>query len=170
MKSMRVKNKNNNGSTMVETLVSFVVLFIVLAALYGIVSFSSELYMRSVDTSRLHQRFYREIYKFPSGPVTNPEAVSIDESFLEYEDYYPGYYPSEPDGHEYACLSLIFDTEKTDLSNYGSGDSRIADAYIDLKYTGVTSYVCVDEGAADEKLILPKTLHFWWLPPVSVGD
>ena len=42
---MFTKNKKvnkNAGSTMVETLVSFVVLFIVLAGLYGIVSFSSD--------------------------------------------------------------------------------------------------------------------------------
>ena len=71
--------QSNKGSTMIETLVSFVVLFLVLGALYSIVSFSTELYMRSVDISRLQQKFFREIYK----------SRDYDDSFVERKKYGP---------------------------------------------------------------------------------
>ena len=79
--NMSFLKKNNSGSTMVETLVSFVILFLILASLYGIVAFSSELYMRSVDTSRLLQRFTREINKKDEliGTGTDP--------FIKKEEY-----------------------------------------------------------------------------------
>ena len=76
-KMMRFKflKQNNNGSTMVETLVSFTVIAIVMAALYAIVSFSSELWMNSIDASRVQQHFsvltYTDIARvtqFPFSP------------------------------------------------------------------------------------------------------
>jgi hypothetical protein len=83
------KRINHKGSTMVETLVSFVVLFIVLAALYNIVVFSSELYLRSVDTSRLQQKFYREIYK---------KDDRLDTSFITKTRYIKGFGGKYSDG------------------------------------------------------------------------
>ena len=67
MKKNKVGNTidclNNKGTTMVETLVAFVVLMIVLLALFKMVTFSSQLKMRSIDTSRVLQVFNQEIYK-----------------------------------------------------------------------------------------------------------
>ena len=67
MKKNKVGNTidclNNKGTTMVETLVAFVVLMIVLLALFKMVTFSSQLKMRSIDTSRVLQVFNQEIYR-----------------------------------------------------------------------------------------------------------
>ncbi len=63
-----LKNKirqynNNKGTTMVETLVSFVVLVIVFAALYGMIRFSSNLRMNAADAAKVRNSFNSEIYK-----------------------------------------------------------------------------------------------------------
>ena len=167
----RTKYKlNNTGSTMVETLVSFVVLFIVLASLYGIVSFSNELYMKSVDTSRINQKFYIEIYKYPLGKVTG----AADDAYVKPVNYDPGYAPADEDDEEngeegdgentkYAGLTLLLDTEKTKPEN--GIENAIRDAYISLDNVGVTSFTCNDEEAEEEELILPKAIHFWWIAP-----
>ena len=67
MKKNKVGNTidclNNKGTTMVETLVAFVVLMIVLLALFKMVTFCSQLKMRSIDTSRVLQVFNQEIYR-----------------------------------------------------------------------------------------------------------
>ena len=53
---------DNRGSTMMETLVAFVVLMIIVAALTRLVMFSSELRMRATDMNRITQEFNKEIY------------------------------------------------------------------------------------------------------------
>ena len=164
IKRNRKLNKNS-GSTMVETLVSFAVLFIVLAGLYGIVSFSSELYMKSVDTNRMHQKFYQEVYKFPSGNVSL-DAINYDTSFLEAKAYLPGNASADDDTNDYSSVGLILDQEKTAGVNYNN-DSKISDAYINLNKIGVTSFVCIDQDAIDEELIRPKIVHFWWDKPTN---
>ena len=167
-KENREKMNKNSGSTMVETLVSFVVLFIVLAALYGIVSFSSELYMKSVDTTRLHQKFYQELYKFPSGKATGESTVNYDTSLLEEpKDYKPGYAGEGENSDDYASLSLVLDTSKTKAANYNN-KSSISNTYINLSKIGVTSFVAVDQldkNGKSKELILPKALHFWFSKP-----
>lgn len=169
MKKVKFRKINkNSGSTMVETLVSFVVLFVVLAALYGIVSFSSELYMKSVDTSRLYQKFYQEVYKYPSGEIP-AASMSEDTDFLFIQKYTPGYESANDENDvnkPYASLYLEFDRTKTDGSNY-QNDTRISDAYISISNTGVTSFECNDEDAKKDELILPKAIHFWWRNPAG---
>ena len=54
--------RENKGTTMMETLVAFVVLMIILAALTRMIFFSSELRMRAMDTNRIMQTFNKEIY------------------------------------------------------------------------------------------------------------
>lgn len=159
MMKKRMYKHDNTGSTMVETLVSFVVLFVVLAALYGIVSFSSELYMKSVDTSRTNQKFYMEIYKYPLGRV----EVSSDDAYIKAVSYDPGFASSDEAAADHASLTLILDTEKTSAEN--GINNGIRDTYINLDNIGLTSFTCNDQDAISKKLILPKALHFWWLDP-----
>lgn len=140
-KTVRKQNINHKGSTMVETLVSFVVLFIVLAALYRIVVFSSELYMRSVDTSRLQQKFYIEIYK-----------KTPDTSFIEKTRFIKGFggKKENDDGtySEHAALSLSIVDE----------NGKLKDSEIYLNNISVTSYVCTEDN--DGKGIVPKAVIF----------
>ena len=48
-----IKSNNDAGNTMIETLVSFVILLIVMAALYAMVLFSTNLRMRAIDTATI---------------------------------------------------------------------------------------------------------------------
>lgn len=151
--------QSNKGSTMIETLVSFVVLFLVLGALYSIVSFSSELYMRSVDISRLQQRFFKEIYK----------SRNIDDSFVEIKKYGPN--EVDKDAGEAlagnAGLILALDQNKTDPKNYNHSD-KVKGSYIALKNIGATTYVCIEgnntTGSTDDdsvkNSVKPKAIVF----------
>ena len=139
------KRINHKGSTMVETLVSFVVLFIVLAALYNIVVFSSELYLRSVDTSRLQQKFYREIYK---------KDDRLDTSFITKTRYIKGFGGKYSDGtnsYEHAALSLT-------IVNDGNLPDGMEKSEIYLNSIEVTSYVCTEDNNGNA--IAPKVVNF----------
>ena len=145
----KISEKRQKGSTMVETLVSFVVLFLVLASLYGIVAFSSELYMRSVDTSRLTQKFYKEIYKKDQyiGEGTDP--------FVKKQKYKKGFGAASGD-EKYAALEL---TVNIDDANY-YGDSKMKNSKIKLSNTSATTYVCHDESFEQKNIIVPKATRF----------
>ena len=54
--------RNNKGTTMMETIVAFVVLVVILLALTRIIMFSSELRMRAMDTGRIMQTFNKCLY------------------------------------------------------------------------------------------------------------
>ena len=151
-KRVNIKGIGNEGSTMIETVVSFVVLVMVLAGLYGVVLFSSNLYMKSVDTSRLQQRFYRELYK---KDLTSNAFITI----TEYESG-SGFDGTDYDG-KHVSLILSLDKEKTDLSNYGTHE----DDYIIMDRIGVNSYVCSDESIETLQLIAPKAIQFVYDAP-----
>lgn len=146
------KQKKNSGSTMIETLVSFTVLFVVLAGLYGIVAFSSELYMRSVDISRLQQRFYREIYKTPAA-ISSGSLVTVTE-------HKAGYRPTGSDPtSKYAGINLTLDTEKTNENNYST--STLGQSSISMSKMGLTSFVSnTSAGTGETTSITPKAVMF----------
>jgi len=134
------------GSTMVETLVSFLVLIMILASLYSIVLFSSNLFMKSVDMSRLNQKFYREIYK-----------KDIDAAMIDKEEFEAGF-GAPKDGKEYAALNLTFDDEKTDARNYS--DPNVNRSYINLNNIKVYSYVYSGSEVDVEGVIAPSATEF----------
>ena len=99
--------KNNSGTTMMEVLVSFVVLMIVMAALYGMVRISSNLRMRAVDTANIREEFNSEIYK-------NHSSDKVDTY------YYNG--KCAPDRLTMFTLKL---SDSTDNSNLRVGTSSV---------------------------------------------
>ena len=137
---------NDSGSTMVETLASFVVLFIVLAALYSIVVFSTQLYFRSVDLSRLNQKFFREIYK-----------KDTDTSQIKKTEYIKGFGGAEG-GKEHAALVLSFDAEKTSSENYEN--AKVTTSYMNLDKTGAETYVYIGPGSENENYVVPTAVMF----------
>ena len=145
----RISKENQKGSTMVETLVSFVVLFLVLASLYGIVAFSAELYMRSVDTSRLTQEFYKEIYKKDEfvGEGSNP--------FVIKKNYKAGFGATEGE-ERYAALELTVNIDDTNFT----GDPKMKNSRIKLSNTSAKTYVAHDETFEEKKIIVPKAVRF----------
>lgn len=65
MKRFETKNNrtgNNKGTTMLETLVAFTVLMVILAVLYAIIAFCSELKMSATDMNNAMQEFSQELY------------------------------------------------------------------------------------------------------------
>ena len=152
-KRVKTNGIGNAGSTMIETIVSFVVLVMVLAGLYGVVLFSSNLYMKSVDTSRLQQRFYREIYK---------KNVASN-SFVTVTAYDPGtgFDGEDYDGH-HASLILSLDKEKTDSTNYGALHEN---DYIIMDHIGGKTFVCSDSSVTEQELIAPKAVQFAYEAP-----
>lgn len=144
-----ILKKNQKGSTMVETLVSFVVLFLVLASLYGIVAFSAELYMRSVDTSRMTQKFYKEIYKKDEfvGVGTNP--------FIKKQNYKAGFGATEGE-NRYSALELSVIIDDTNFT----GDQRMKNSKIKLSNTSAKTYVAQDEAFKEKNIIVPKAVRF----------
>ncbi len=148
-----IMNKKNAGSTMIETLVSFTVLFAVLASLYAIVTFSSELYMRSVDISRLQQRFYREMYK----------KDSASNSLITKTSYVAGNGVSEGGFEEnHAGVVLILDTENTKPENYHDR-SVYTTLDISMDHIKMDSYVWNEQpqdGQTEVTQIVPKAVVY----------
>lgn len=54
---------NNYGMTMMEVLMGFTILMVLMGALSGIISFSTNMYMNSVDMKRAQEKIQAEIYK-----------------------------------------------------------------------------------------------------------
>lgn len=71
---------NNKGTTMVETIVAFLVLIIILGIIYGMIAFSSTLRMRAHDTDMAIQRFSREMYNAENKPATPENGKGYKET------------------------------------------------------------------------------------------
>ena len=77
--------KSNKGSTMVETLVSFVVLFIILGILTSAIYFASEIKMKAADIGRIQSDFNRQIYlKAAYQNSADKYKVEPDETVMAY--------------------------------------------------------------------------------------
>ena len=140
--------KNNLGTTMVETLVSFVVLMIVLAALYAMFRFSANLRMRAIDTANVRTEFNGEIYK------TNPDTSKVT--------VYKYIGKREQDHTTMFMLKLNDKTTDANLSNStGSGIEK--DSFkqsIRVPNIDATGYVSKDSRITEENLATPKVLVF----------
>ena len=151
---------NNSGSTMIETLVSFAVLVIVFAALFGMIRFSSNLRMRAVDTAEVSQSFNGEVYK-RSG-MNDVDVYA-----------YTGWHAAD----NTSMFNLRLDTEKTKQGNVDTtsnvapadkGESVSKSTTLTMKYDksikliniDATGYVSVDSRIKSEHIATPKMLLF----------
>ncbi|MCR5214204.1 MAG: prepilin-type N-terminal cleavage/methylation domain-containing protein [Eubacterium sp.] len=55
--------RNDKGNTMLETLVAFVVVMIVLAIIYNMLSFSNNMRLEAIDIRNAEEEFEAELYK-----------------------------------------------------------------------------------------------------------
>lgn len=140
------KSGDNRGTTMVETLVSFVVLMIVLAALYGMIRLSSNLRMRAVDTANVRAAFNAEIYK--KTPSSNVKKY-----------FYEG--KSAPDKTTMFTLKLSSLTKNANLqvTETTVDRSRYSDS-IRIPNTDAVGFVSSDPSIQDENLVPPKVVLF----------
>lgn len=77
MRRKQILLKNNNGMTMVEVLMGFVILVIMLGLLSGIVVVSTNIYYSSVDLKRAEEKVQEVIYSDLALSEITPEPVSI---------------------------------------------------------------------------------------------
>ncbi|MBR0146026.1 MAG: prepilin-type N-terminal cleavage/methylation domain-containing protein [Eubacterium sp.] len=136
---------NNSGSTMIETIVSFVIILIVLAALYGMVRFSSNLRMRATDTADIRNSFGNEIYK-----KTPDDSVEVSNYLGKRAD-------------NIYMFSLTPDLDSTDVSNLSTESEINIDIFgqsIRLPNIDASGYVSVDPRIKEENLVTPKIISF----------
>ena len=146
---MKEENKNrklnillsNKGTTMLETLVAFVVLMIILGVLYNIIAFCSELRMSAADTNRAMIDFNCEIYaKSP-----NSSVVDIKECTVERKQ--PLFY-----------LEL---SDKTSDANLGSGSERSSfKKKLSLYNVEAVTYAYHKEVDDTDTIAVPKAISF----------
>ena len=149
-KKLNILN-DNSGSTMVETLVAFVILLVVLAALYGMVRFSTNLRMRAVDSADVRNSFCKEIYKSAGVIKTDVKCTNYVGKF------------SKTDGTGTTMFTLK-PSSKTDNSNFYTGEKP---GYYDRLFNSLripcidaTGYVSTDERIANENLPTPRIICF----------
>ena len=152
--SLKIHN-NNAGSTMVETLISFVVLVIVFAALFGMIRFSSNLRMRAIDTADVRESFNDEIYK--SGNKKN----------VEIHEYIGSHSTISNNNDTMFYLKLNVDPGKTDCSNLDINSDELTNELrvkfiksISVPNIDATGMVSKDPRIDEEKLAPPKVLRF----------
>ena len=123
---------NNRGTTMIEILVAFTVLTLIMGVLYGIIAFSSELRMRSVDASNVLQEFNREIY--------NENSAS---GVIDQKEY-----------HTQGNKALFYITPRD------SQESSVNIPLTNLECTSYTYHVSGEEKDRMEHVVIPKVLVF----------
>lgn len=146
---------NNEGSTMVETLISFVVLVIVFAALFGMIRFSSNLRMRAIDTADVRESFSDEIYK------------SGDKNNVEIHEYIGAHSNIADNSDSMFYLKLNVDEGKTDCTNLDVNSDDLTNELrvkfiksIAIPNVDAKGLVSKDPRISEEKLAPPKVLKY----------
>ena len=175
-------DNKNKGTTMVETIAAFTVLAVILAALYHIVKFSSDLRVLAVDTAHLNQLFLREVYK-------NDDM--IDTSFVQMKSFTPGTAETETDSTVVFWLELDTSEDHEEMyQSYLDHGNKVPTAVSQedesteielpirfrLNCMGAKSYLCIDElvretnedGTANKKseqIPAPAMMNFMYVTP-----
>ncbi|MCR5104568.1 MAG: hypothetical protein K6B68_08970 [Eubacterium sp.] len=137
---------NDDGTTMVETLVAFVVLMIILAIIYSAVSFCYNLRMKTADTDRVMQQFNAELYK---------SEDKIDLTEVSFNSY------NMQDGKG-PVFYLMLDYENSDMitNNVKDSATEYSDLKIRMNKLEATGYQSVNPLIESEELATPKALRF----------
>ncbi len=163
----RKRNTDNSGTTLIETLAAFTVLAAILAILYSIVDFSGNLRTQAVDSARLDQMFWREVFQ-------NDSLVEAS-SFID-TTYYMKDPPEDGGGkdYKYCRFWLVLDTERTDVTNNYAVGFKGTDEELKnnppsfyLLRTRAAGYVCTDPLIEAEHLPVPSAMKFEYYAPVE---
>ena len=162
----------NRGSTMIETLVSFVVLAIVFLALMKMSSFSSQLRMRAVDTANIRNSFNKEINKNLGAAIPYETSEITGHNMKDVKvDVYRGATDENESLANYSAFVLILDEksagEKTGtnmLYNFGSDVTMNGnlDRQVTLPYIDALGFKSNAAIISEEKLATPKVLRFMY--------
>jgi Tfp pilus assembly protein PilE len=137
---------NNKGSTMVETLVAFVVLSIILLIIYRAVVFCSELKLKTIDTDIVMDKFNAEIYK-EDDKINASEVES--KSYSMISDKGPVFY-------------IMLDADNEEMMDKNVKDSVTDYDNLKLRMNKIeaTGYKSVNPLIDSENLTTPKALQF----------
>jgi len=141
--------KDNKGNTMLETMVSFVVLMIVLAGLYAMIRFATDLRMRAMDSSRVQSEFGDQIYRTDNN-MQNVKAYK----------YIGKHANSEANDPTVFTLKL---SDTTNISKNFCDDSITksnVNSSIKLPNINATGYVSTNPLVDSENLVPPRVLVF----------
>ena len=142
-----VKMKSNGGETMIETIMSFVILTIIMLALGGMILFSSHLRMRAEDVSKVCSSFYKEIYK------TTPNDAKVEAS------YYIGKHADDR-----KTMFMLKVSSETTNANLGINNSNERAAFTDnsirIPNIDATGYKSEEPEIDSENLVRPSVLIF----------
>ena len=131
---------NNKGTTMVETVVSFVVLVIILAVIYQMIAYCSELRMKAEDVDKMTRNVNKALYK---------STVSKETDLVEAKPYVTD--AKVKDGTEVIKGPLFYmevDTEKTNSANVYSSVTK-PDHRIWIMNINATGYKAVESGSSE---------------------
>lgn len=83
MKKLKALQQNNEGMTMVEVLMGFLILSIILGGVVSLISFSSKMYFNSVDIRRNQSELAEEAYK--SGNTGKTPVASTQSGYVQID-------------------------------------------------------------------------------------
>jgi len=143
LKSFR---NDNRGSTMVEVLVSFVVLVIILLIISQIVSYCYGLMMKAMDIERVSQNFNAELYK-QADQMDTAEVNGLDYNYNAASG--PVFY-------------LELDYANTEMMNKNVKDSSYDYTKYRIRMNNLeaTCYKSINPLIESEELVCPKVLSF----------
>ena len=131
---------NNRGTTMLETLIAFVVLMVILGVLYNIIAFCSELKMSATDMNTYMQDFSVEIYNKKTTKVIKKEKITKVDAGVKKPLFY---------------LELSDETQK-DLN----GCNSVAEENKRISLYNLNAVTYVYDASGDTRNIVPKATRF----------
>ncbi len=146
IKKVKSKLMTNNGSTMIEVLVSFIVLSIILLIISRIVIYCYGLRMKSMDTETVTQKFNEECYK-------DSDKVDINEVEIK------NYSTKTEDG---PVFYLELDYSNTEMMNNNVKDNSTDYTKYKIRMNNLeaTCYSSNNPLIEEENLVQPKALFF----------
>ena len=165
----RIKmNNDDRGTTMVEVLVAFTVLMIILAILYGMISFASVLRMRAQDANTASQNFVKEMYSKENAPE---RVEGEDMPYVKVSPHEHIIVRNYETKSNVPLFYLSLNTDDTAAENFAGTNAETfytaqsndpEDDYMLSLYNieAVTYEYKPENGVDSEHIIIPKAVNF----------
>ncbi len=149
----KILKMDNKGNSMFETIVAFLVLSILFLLVLKMIVFCGELRMRATDTALVISEFNENMYKttIPSDKIESVKKETI---------------PGIEGGGPLFYLLISDETKQANLKQGNVSDYLEDDVYenyrLRLDNIKCNSLKSKDSRIADEKLITPKAVQFYY--------
>lgn len=149
LQNTQIRGIMDAGSTMIETLAAFTVLMVITGALVGIISFSSDLYMKSVDTGRAMEFFSKEIYNKNGASDSDSPTVLVKDCKDTYK--------KDETNNTYTSFFYLNMSDKTADANKAAKTMEAMPHSISLKDFRARTYTYKEEGYTG---VVPSAMEF----------